>query len=296
MNTILITGASGQLGQEFLQLSQTNPYFHFLFAHSKDLDITHQSEVTHFFKKHDFHCCVNCAAFTVVDKAESEPEVAYKVNAEGAKNIAEACRLKGIPLIHLSTDYVYDNDQNTPFKEGDPTNPQSIYAKSKLKGDELALKAHPGTMIIRTSWVYSSFGNNFVKTILRLAEEPKELSVIFDQIGTPTYARDIATAILTILQKFENREVGRAKMRGIYHFSDEGVASWYDFAKAIFEIENIPCQLKPIETKDYPTPAKRPPFSVLNKAKIKETFGLEIPHWRDSLRECLELLSAERKI
>jgi len=296
MKTILITGAGGQLGQEFLQLSQTSSHFRFLFANSKDLDITLQSAVTRFFEKHAFQYCVNCAACTAVDKAESEPELACQVNAEGAKNIAEACNLKSIPLIHISTDYVYDNDQNTPFKEGDATNPQSVYARTKLKGDELALKSHPATMIIRTSWVYSSFRHNFVKTMLRLAKEREELSVLFDQIGTPTYARDIAKAILTILQKIENQEVGRAKMRGVYHFSNEGVASWYDFAKAIFDIENIHCKLIPIETKDYPRQAKRPPFSVLNKGKIKAAFGLEIPHWRDSLKECLELLKAERKI
>ena len=281
--TILITGANGQVGHEFQYLSKASD-FNFIFVDIAELDITDNAAVLNFFRNKNIDFCVNCAAYTAVDKAESEPEIAEKVNVTGAKNLAEGCALKDIPLIHLSTDYVYHNQQNTPFKEHDETNPQGVYAKTKLDGDEIALKTNPKTIILRTSWVYSSYGKNFVKTMLRLGPERDELTVIFDQIGTPTYARDIAKSILEILPSLEQ------KSPGIYHLSNEGVTSWYDFAVAIFDLKGIECRVKPIETKDYPTPAKRPHFSLLNKAKIKADFGLEIPHWRESLRDCLELL------
>lgn len=281
MKTILITGSKGQVGQEFQYLSKDSAY-NFLFVDVAELDITDEEAVLTFFRENTIDCCVNCAAYTAVDKAETAVEIARKVNVEGAKNIAKGCALRDIPLIHLSTDYVYHNTQNTPFKEGDPTNPQGVYAQTKLEGDEVAIKTNPQTIILRTSWVYSTFGHNFVKTMLRLGQERDKLTVIFDQIGTPTYARDIANAILNIIPKM-NKET----KWGVYHFSNEGVTSWYDFAKAIFEITDIDCVVQPIETKDYPTPAKRPPFSVLNKGKIKSEFGIEIPHWRDSLKTCL---------
>ena len=288
---ILITGANGQVGQCFRQLAAQYPQWRFVFNDFPELDITDRRAVSGFFGSlkddNKIHWCVNCAAYTAVDKAESEPEKAKKINVLGAKNLAEACAAHGAPLIQLSTDYVYHNRQNTPFREDDPVSPKSVYARTKLAGDRAALKANPSAMVIRTSWVYSEFGNNFVKTMLRLGAERLALNVVFDQIGTPTYAPDLAGAILQMILKIENKEVAPETAGGIWHYSNEGVTSWYDFAKAIFEIRKMPCWVNPIETKDFPTPAKRPPFSLLNKTKIKTAFGLTIPHWRDSLEVCL---------
>ncbi len=284
---ILVTGSKGQVGQELALLSETLPNFSFLFIDLKELDITDEAAVDSFFSKNPIDYCINCAAYTAVDKAEEQPEIAHLVNVVGVGNLSNACKQSGAKLIQLSTDYVYHNSQNTPFKERDECNPQGVYASTKLAGDKVALDA--GGMVIRTSWVYSSFGNNFVKTMLRLGSERKELGVIFDQIGTPTYARDLAFCILKIIEKLESGEVGEEVFNEVYHFSNEGVTSWYDFAKAIFEIKKMEVKVNAIETSEYPTPAKRPPFSVLNKSKIKSVFDLEIPHWRESLRECLEL-------
>jgi len=293
--TILITGANGQVGQCFQQLAAKFPQWNFIFNDFPELDITNRKAVFRFFRSFQddkrIKWCINCAAYTAVDKAESEPVLAKKINVLGAKNLAEACAAQGIPLVHLSTDYVYHNRQNTPFRESDPVSPKSVYARTKLAGDRAALKANPLAIIIRTSWVYSEFGNNFVKTMLRLGSERPALNVVFDQIGTPTYAPDLATAILKIIQKVENKEVAPENAAGIWHYSNEGVTSWYDFAKAIFEIKNLSCRVNPIETKDFPTPAQRPPFSLLNKGKIKAGFGLEIPYWRDSLAICLRKLN-----
>lgn len=286
--TILVTGSKGQVGQELKVLSGEHPLFSFIYIDVEDLDITDAVAVKIFFKENKINYCINCAAYTAVDKAEEFKELAYKVNVAGVKNLLEACQLNDCKLIQLSTDYVYHNNQNTPFKEGDETNPQGVYASTKLEGDHIALAG--GGMVIRTSWVYSSFGNNFVKTMLRLGTDRTELGVIFDQIGTPTYARDLAKAILEIIEKFENKEVGQDTFSSVYHFSNEGVASWFDFAMAIFEMSNISVKVNAIETKDFPTAAKRPPFSVLNKNKIKETFGVKVPYWRTSLKNCLEIL------
>lgn len=288
--TILITGANGQVGQCFQQLAAQYPQWQFIFNDFPELDITGRKAVQHFFQRKNIHWCVNCAAYTAVDKAESEPALARKINVFGAKNLAEACAARGIPLLHLSTDYVYHNRQNTPFREGDPVSPKSVYARTKLAGDRAALKANPLTMIVRTSWVYSPFGHNFVKTMLRLGAERPSLNVVFDQIGTPTYAPDLAAAVLQVIQKIESKEAAVETLGGVWHYSNEGVTSWYDFAKAIFDIKKMPCRVRPIETKDFPTPAPRPPFSVLNKAKIKAAFGLEVPHWRESLEKCLAAL------
>jgi dTDP-4-dehydrorhamnose reductase len=289
--TILIAGANGQVGQCFRQLASRFPQWKFVFVDLPELDIADRRAISRFFRSlqdDKLKWCVNCAAYTAVDKAESEPALARRINVLGAKNLAEACAAQEIPLVHLSTDYVYHNRQNTPFREGDPVSPKSVYARTKLAGDRAALKANPSTLIIRTSWVYSEFGNNFVKTMLRLGAERPSLNVVFDQIGTPTYAPDLAAAILTMIQKIENKEVALKKAAGIWHYSNEGVTSWYDFAKAIFEIKKMSCRVLPIETKDFPTPAVRPPFSLLNKGKIKAAFGLEIPHWRESLEKCLK--------
>lgn len=288
--TILITGASGQVGQELQVLASQFPDFQFLFTNRDVLDIADKAAVQAFFESHPIDYCINCAAYTAVDKAESEPDVAYHINVKGVMNLAEACKNIGAILIHLSSDYVYHNLNCTPLKESDPTFPQSVYAQTKLDGEQAALNIHEQTMVIRTSWVYSSFGHNFVKTMLRLGKERPALRVVYDQIGTPTYARDLAQVLLDIIQKAENDIVDRNLLQGIYNYSNEGVTSWYDFAKAIFEISKIDCKVTPIETKDYPTPAKRPPFSVLHKNKIKTAFGVEIPHWREGLKRCLTTL------
>jgi dTDP-4-dehydrorhamnose reductase len=294
--TILITGANGQLGQCFRQLVAQYPQWRFVFTGSAELDVADRRAVAAFFGSfptaEKIGWCINCAAYTAVDKAEGEPGKAKKINVSGARNLAEACAAQAIPMVHLSTDYVYHNRQNTPFRESDPVSPKSVYARTKLAGDRAVLKANPLASVIRTSWVYSEFGNNFVKTMLRLGAERPALNVVFDQIGTPTYAPDLAAAILTMIRKVENREVAPELAAGIWHYSNEGVTSWYDFAKAIFEIKGMPCLVHPIETKDYPTPAQRPHFSLLNKAKIKSAFGLDIPHWRDSLVLCLRRLDA----
>ena len=286
---LLITGANGQVGQCFRQLAVQYPDIQFVFAGSSDLDITDRRSLDQFLQKNKVEWVINCAAYTAVDKAEHEPNQARKVNVTGAKNLADACALCDIPLIHLSTDYVYHSRQNTPFREEDPVSPKGVYARTKLAGDRAVLKAHPtGAMVIRTSWVYSAFGQNFARTMLRLGAERPVLSVVFDQIGTPTYAPDLAVAILAIIRKVEMGEVSRNAISGVWHYSNEGVTSWYDFAEAIFDLQKLPCRVRPIETREYPTPAKRPPFSVLNKAKIKAAFGLEIPHWRESLKTMLQ--------
>ena len=281
---ILITGANGQLGREFRELQGGFPAFRFTFTGREVLDVTQEKAIREYFAANKFDYCINCAAYTAVDKAESEPEAARLGNVDAPRWLAGACARQGIPLVHYSTDYVYHNQQNTPFKEEDTTTPQSVYARTKLAGEEAAQSANPQTVILRTSWVYSSFGHNFVKTMLRLGRERDRLNVVFDQVGTPTYARGLAHATLEMIRKVEEGEVPRDKLQGIYHYSDEGVCSWYDFALAIFELAGIDCKVAPIETKDFPTAAARPPYSVLNKGKIKEVFGLEIRHWREALR------------
>ncbi len=290
MPSILVTGANGQVGKELQGLASLFSQYDFVFADLPDFDITDTEAIRSLYDKHKFAYCINCAAYTAVDKAESDAELAYKVNVFGVENLATIGLDYNTQLIQLSTDYVYHNHQNTPFKEGDPTNPQGVYASTKLQGDEIAAKIDSKSTIIRTSWVYSAFGHNFVKTMLRLGQERDSLGVIFDQIGTPTYAYDLAKAILTIIQKVDKNEIEASKLSGVYHYSNEGVTSWYDFAKAIFRIENIQCKVNAIETKDYPTPAKRPHFSLLNKQKIKSTFDIEIPHWEESLDQCIQQL------
>ena len=288
--TILITGAQGQLGNEFRFLSFTHPHFRFIFTDVDGLDITKPRQVMSFFSKNSIQFVVNCAAYTAVDKAETDVKLATKINVNGARNLAKACQVYGATMIQISTDYVYHNHQNTPFKEGDKASPKGVYAKTKLRGDLAALKFCERTIVIRTSWVYGIYGHNFVKTMLRLGKERPSLNVVFDQIGTPTNARDLAKTVLKIIQKVHNQEVSPEILRGVFHYSNEGVTSWYDFTKAIFEIREIDCQVNPIESSQYPTPAARPPFSVLNKQKIRDVFGIEILHWRDSLKAVLKEL------
>lgn len=291
MTTLLVTGANGQVGSELQDLAPYFNHFTFIFTTREQLDIADTTAVLAFAKENPFDYCINCAAYTAVDKAESEQDMAKKINVQGAENLAKACTMLDATLIHLSTDYVYHNDeQNVPFKEEDKTSPQSVYGTTKLAGDNIVLAQHQSSMIIRTSWVYSSHGNNFVKTMLRLGEKLDVLKVIYDQIGSPTYAKDLAKTILDLIQGVEQGSLEKQSLSGIFHYSNEGVLSWYDFAKAIFDLNKIDCKVLPIESKDYPTAAQRPHFSLLNKAKIKETFDLEIPYWRDSLKDCLEKL------
>ncbi len=277
---ILVTGATGQLGSEIRKRAANYPY-EFVFTSSKDLDLTDLPRVSDIVRFESFTFIVNCAGYTAVDKAEQEPELAYKLNSEAIFNIVEAAEWVGTKVIHISTDYVFDGKSYRPYKEDDPINPLSVYAKSKAQGEKFVLK-YPAAMIIRTSWLYSSIGNNFVKTMLRLAAEKDQISVVYDQIGTPTWAGDLAQAILFIIDG-----VAKHKFRfpsGIFHFSNEGVASWYDFAKAIFDLAGLDIDVKPIETKDFPRPAKRPMYSVLSKEKFKNYFKYQIPYWRDSLK------------
>ncbi len=291
MTLILVTGANGQVGQELQQLAAKFPQFKFTFTDVDDLDITDLAALALLFAKENFDYCLNCAAYTAVDKAEENPELAETINVTGTENLAKACAEHKVRLLHLSTDYVYHNAQNTPFRETDPTNPQNVYARTKLEGDQKALQINAQTLVIRTSWVYSSFGHNFVKTMLRLGRERDRLKVVFDQIGTPTYAHDLAQTMLTMIKKVENGQVDANHWSGIYHYSNEGVTSWYDFAVAIFDLENVDCTVAPIRSEEYPTAAQRPPFSLLDKVKIRQTFGLEIPHWRGSLKDCLAKLA-----
>jgi dTDP-4-dehydrorhamnose reductase len=282
---ILITGSNGQLGQELKKLSRSSKFktkHKFFFTDVEDLDITSSSDLRSFVQKNKIKFIVNCAAYTAVDKAEGDAKNAELVNRIGPGHLAGISREYDIPLIHVSTDFVFDGKKSSPYVETDTANPISVYAKTKLEGEQEIIKRASTFVIIRTSWLYSEFGANFVKTILRLSKEKKELNIVFDQIGTPTYAKDLALAIMTMVPKI------RKGTRGIFHYSNEGVASWYDFAKAVLDITASKCKIRPIEAKDYPVPAKRPAYSAMNKAKIKEAFKLEIPYWRDSLKKCLD--------
>jgi dTDP-4-dehydrorhamnose reductase len=281
MTKVLVTGANGQLGSEIRELVSSFPELEFAFTDVAELDITNPGKVAEFLSEFQPEYLVNCAAYTNVDKAETDQEMATMLNATAVGILAEQSSKAGCKMIHISTDYVFDGRGPQPYKEDDEVAPQSAYGKTKLEGELLCLKNNPESLIIRTSWLYSAFGNNFVKTMLRLGNERPELGVIVDQIGTPTNAADLARAILTIISAVENGD--KAFQPGIYHYSNEGVASWYDFTKAIFDISGISCLVKPIASEEYPSPVQRPPYSVMNKSKIKLIFGLQIPHWRDSL-------------
>ncbi len=289
MPNILVTGSHGQLGSEIRTIVQSNreDYIEqkFFFTVKGTLDIRDKDAIEFFIKENSIDIIINCTAYTAVDHAEDNIIMADAINREAVRNLALLSIQNSVKLIHISTDYLFDGNTYKPYTEDIQSNPQGIYSKTKLAGEqELKQINPPEAIIIRTSWIYSSFGANFVKTMLRLGRQKDELSVVFDQIGTPTYARDLASAILWILK----HPIEPTKDVSIYHYSNEGVASWYDFAKAIFEFADINCKVLPIETYQYPTPAKRPYYSVLNKSKIKNTYNLEIPYWRDSLKECLE--------
>jgi len=283
MIKILVTGSKGQLGSELRKISGFFPQFEFAFTDVEELDITNPWKVADFISTFKPSYLINCAAYTAVDKAETDPSTAALLNANAVGILAEQSAEYACKIIHISTDYVFNGRGPRPYKEEDHVAPQSVYGKTKLEGEILVQKLNPDYMIIRTSWLYSAFGNNFVKTMLRLGTEKPEIGVIVDQIGTPTYAADLASVLLKIIDISSKDE--KAFISGIYHYSNEGVASWYDFAKAIFEIAGIKCKVNPIATEDYPSPVPRPPYSVLNKSKIKINFDIQIPHWRDSLLE-----------
>lgn len=291
MPTLLITGAGGQLGQEFADLANSFSEWHFLLPTRSQLDITDTAQIEDFFAHYRPDYCLNTAAYTAVDRAEEDRDTAFAINATAVQQLATICKKHGTHLFHYSTDYVYQSGIDRPLKENDPTLPQSVYAASKLAGDQMVSMILPEATIIRTSWVYSSYGHNFVKTMLRLGSERSELRVVFDQVGTPTYAQDLALYTLQLIEKIEAGILDRHQLAGVFHFSNEGVCSWYDFAQAIFDLSEITCDVYPIESWEYPTPAQRPYYSVLNKAKIKKASGINIPYWREALQRCLKKIN-----
>ncbi|ULQ54800.1 dTDP-4-dehydrorhamnose reductase [Flavihumibacter fluvii] len=286
MKKILVTGANGQLGSELRQLSALYGQFEFLFTDSKELPVHEEGLVKAWFKKHQPHYCINCAAYTAVDKAETEPEKAMLVNGDAVGFLAKACAAYHCRLVHISTDYVFDGTATTPIEETATVHPLGVYGRSKLRGEQLALSYLPDAIIIRTSWVYSVYGNNFVKTMIRLMAEKKELNVVNDQFGSPTYAADLAKAIADIIA-FLDADPTTKDMGGTFHYSNSGMISWYDFAVAIRDMIKSPCEVHPIPGSAYPTPAKRPAYSVLNTNKISAVFHVQLIPWKDSLQACL---------
>ncbi len=279
---ILVTGSNGQLGNSIRRLEKIHPEFNFFFTDVAELDITKVEEVNQYVSDQRINCIINAAAYTAVDKAEEEPEKANMINGEAPAILAKALKKVDGTLIHISTDYVFDGESYRPINEIDQPNPISAYAYSKWLGEKLILEQNSKSVILRTSWLYSEFGHNFVKSMIGFGRGRKELKVVFDQVGTPTYAGDLAKTILELIPGF--LQIDKPE---IYHLSNEGVASWYDFALAVHEFAGIDCHILPIETKDYLLPAKRPFYSLMNKEKIKTQFGITIPHWRDSLRICV---------
>ena len=286
---ILLSGATGQLGQSFQQLAGQYPQYDFTFADRSHFDLSQTASIEAYCQQHTFDLIINCAAYTAVDQAESDAELADAINHLAVQKLAEVACQQQAKFIHISTDYVFNGVQHRPYVETDMVAPSSVYGATKLAGEQALLKAMPSNaLIIRTSWVYSPFANNFVKTMLKLGAQRDSLTVIFDQVGTPTYAPDLAEAIMQMIATDGFKQPNNPTE--MYHYSNEGVCSWYDFAKTIFELSGTVCAVSPIETKDYPTPAKRPAYSILNKAKIKQQFGLTIPYWKDSLRRCISVL------
>ena len=285
---ILITGANGQLGNEMRRLGAVSPN-EYLFTDVAELDITDKAAVAEFVKSNNVEIIVNCAAYTNVDKAEDDEATAELINATAVRNLAEAVKAVDGTLFHVSTDYVFGSEGNTPRTEDMPTNPLGVYGKTKLHGEQAIAEVGAKAIIIRTAWLYSEFGNNFLKTMLRLTAEKESLNVVFDQVGSPTYAGDLALAIFSIIEGGVY-----AGNEGVYHFSNEGICSWYDFATEIAAAAGHECVVLPCHSNEFPSKVTRPPFSVLDKTKIKTTFGIEIPHWRDSMLYCLQRLAKQQ--
>lgn len=280
---ILITGCNGQLGNEMQLLESQYPQYQWYNTDVQELDISNQQAIEQFVAAHEIDGIVNCAGYTAVDKAEENEELCAMLNQHAPAYLAAAVEKRGGWMVHISTDYVFDGTHHTPYVETDDPCPNSVYGRTKLAGEQEVMQHCKRSVIIRTAWLYSTFGNNFVKTMIRLGKERPELGVIFDQIGTPTYAGDLAKAIMAVVEK--------GIMPGIYHFSNEGVISWYDFTKAIHRLAGITtCHVRPLHTAEYPTPANRPHYSVLDKTKIKTVYGIEIPYWEESLKDCIEKL------
>jgi dTDP-4-dehydrorhamnose reductase len=290
---IIVTGANGQLGKEIRTLATAYPAYQFIFLSREDLPIHHFGTVRNFFDITKPQFCINCAAYTAVDKAEEEKDQAFQINAEAVGVLAAVCKKYSTQFIHISTDYVFDGTASTPYKEDAPTNPVNTYGATKLKGEVEALQYNPSSIIIRTSWVYSAFGKNFVKTMMKLMSEREELKVVNDQVGSPTYAADLAEAILQIISN--SQSTAGNWHPGIYHFSNSGIISWYDFAVAIKEISGSNCNILPIPSSNFPTPAKRPSYSVFDKEKIQSVFGIDLKGWRKSLSICIEKIKTSSK-
>jgi dTDP-4-dehydrorhamnose reductase len=283
MINILVTGSNGQLGSEIQASKTTIEGAHFFYTDVEELDITKSDDVLSYCQDNSINFIINCAAYTAVDKAEDDIEMATLINTTAVANLAQACKVCHAKLIHISTDYVFDGTACEPYRESHATAPQSVYGDTKLKGELVAAEILPETVIIRTSWLYSAFGNNFVKTMKRLGADRESLIVIFDQVGTPTYAADLADAILNIVKQ-------DCKVASIFHFSNEGACSWYDFAHSIMQKSNLNCTPIPVESSEFPTKATRPKYSVLNKKRIKDSYNITIPHWEDALDQCLTRL------
>lgn len=285
MKTVLVTGSNGQLGSEIRIAAALYPQYRFIFTDVQELDITNEVAVHDFFAANKIDVVINCAAYTAVDKAEEDEELCYLINSHAVEILGKVSSAFNSAIIHVSTDYVFNGKSYLPYSEDVPVAPASVYGKSKLAGELALMQVNPAAVIVRTSWLYSSFGSNFVKTMLKLGRERDELKVVFDQVGTPTYAADLAGALLQIA----NQGVAHP---GIFHYSNEGVCSWYDFTIAIHKLAGVSCRVLPIESHEYPAKTPRPHYSVLNKARIKSVYGVLIPHWEDGLKRCLEKISA----
>lgn len=286
--TILVTGSNGQLGNELRMLSKNNPGYQFFFTSRSELSIENTGQVRSFFQKNHIDYCINCAAYTAVDKAESEKDQSFEINAYAVGELAKICTAYATKLIHISTDYVYDGSSRVALKENAAVGPVNVYGASKLKGEQLALQNNPSTLIIRTSWVYSSFGNNFVKTMIRLLREKDEINVINDQFGCPTYAADLADVIMNFIGQTEKGK----SFCGVVNYSNAGITTWYDFAEEIKYQIKSDCKINPIPSSSYKTAAERPRFSVLDTSRIKEWLQADIPSWKESLKKCIEILEA----